>query len=86
MSFVARQGDLTACGSSLISGAKRTKVNDRLVIRLGDTGSHGGEVVTASSKFIVEDKEAARVGDIYACPIHGENPIVQGSENTTDGG
>lgn len=84
MPLVARHGDLTACGASLISGAKRTKVNDRLVIRLGDTGSHGGEVVTASSKFSAEDKKVARVGDTYACPIHGENPIVQGSEDTTD--
>lgn len=86
MPDVARHGDLTGCGASLISGAARTTVNGRLVVRLGDTGSHGGKIITASSKTTAEGPRIARAGDIYDCPIHGPNPIVTGSENTKDEG
>lgn len=85
MQKVARHGDLTACGASLISGATRTQVNGRLVVRLGDPGTHGGEVITASTKTFAEGPAVARVGDIYGCPIHGPNPIVTGSEDTFSG-
>jgi uncharacterized Zn-binding protein involved in type VI secretion len=50
-------------------------------MRLGDPGSHGGQIVTASENTLVNGRGAARVGDIYACPIHGPNPIVTGSPN-----
>lgn len=50
-----------------------------LVVRLGDSGTHGGSVVTAASKWRCEGALIARQGDIYACPIHGPNPIVGGS-------
>lgn len=50
-----------------------------LIVRLGDTGSHGGAVVSAASKWQCEGSLIARQGDIYACPVHGLNPIVQGS-------
>ena len=47
--------------------------------RLGDPGSHGGGIVTASDNTFCDGIGVARVGDIYACPIHGPNPIVSGS-------
>ncbi|WP_242221698.1 PAAR domain-containing protein [Shinella zoogloeoides] len=49
------------------------------IVRLGDTGTHGGAVITSASKWKCEGKLIARRGDLYACPIHGVNPIVQGS-------
>lgn len=49
------------------------------VIRLGDTSDHGGEVITSASKTFYNDKLCARIGDILDCPIHGPNPIVEGS-------
>jgi uncharacterized Zn-binding protein involved in type VI secretion len=48
------------------------------VARFGDTGSHGGTIISGASKIIVNDRPMARVGDIYACPIHGNNPIISG--------
>lgn len=53
-----------------------------LIVRLFDTSSHGGLVVTSSSRTPVEGRLVARIGDILACPLHGPNPIVQGSPNT----
>jgi len=50
-----------------------------LIVRLGDSGSHGGQVVTSASKWKCEGALIARAGDMYACPIHGLNPIAQGS-------
>lgn len=50
-----------------------------LYIRLGDTSSHGGAVVTSAAFTSVEGKLVARVTDILDCPIHGPNPIVEGS-------
>ena len=49
------------------------------VARLGDRGSHGGAIITASPDVTADGIAVARVGDIYACPIHGPNPIVTGS-------
>ncbi len=50
-----------------------------LIARLGDAGSHGGRIATAASKWRCEGLPVARIGDLYACPIHGSNPIVSGS-------
>lgn len=52
-----------------------------LIVRLGDTSTHGGSVVSAASKSHAEGPRIARLGDILACPIHGAQPIVQGSPN-----
>lgn len=49
------------------------------IIRLGDTSSHGGAVITAAAKSLAEGQRIARVTDILDCPIHGPNPIVEGS-------
>lgn len=54
-----------------------------LIVRLGDTGSHGGQVVTSASKWKCEGELIVRLGDMYACPIHGLNPIVQASSKWT---
>lgn len=53
-----------------------------LIARLGDPGTHGGSVITASPDTDAEGISVARVGDIYACPIHGPNPIVGGAAET----
>jgi len=50
-----------------------------LIVRRGDAGSHGGSVVTGAEKWRAEGAAIARVGDLYACPLHGVNPIVEGS-------
>lgn len=50
-----------------------------LICRLGDTSTHGGQIITSAAKTLYEGKLAARKGDILACPIHGPNPIVEGS-------
>lgn len=50
-----------------------------LIVRLGDTSSHGGAVVTSAAKWRCEGPLIARKGDLLDCPIHGVNPIVQGS-------
>jgi uncharacterized Zn-binding protein involved in type VI secretion len=55
----------------------------RRVIRVGDPGSHGGMVITGSPDVFANSKPVARLGDLYACPIHGINPIVTASPNTT---
>lgn len=53
-----------------------------LIIRLTDTSTHGGAVVTSASKSKAEGQLIARIGDILDCPLHGPNPIVEGSPNT----
>lgn len=50
-----------------------------LIVRLGDTSSHGGAVITAAAKSLAEGQRIARVTDILNCPLHGPNPIVEGS-------
>lgn len=50
--------------------------------RLGDLGSHGGVIVTASEDVFTNSRGQARIGDIYACAIHGLNPIIEGSPDT----
>jgi uncharacterized Zn-binding protein involved in type VI secretion len=55
---------------------------EKRVARVGDGGSHGGAIVSGSPNVFVNGRPIARVGDIYACPIHGSNPIVRGSSRT----
>lgn len=47
-----------------------------LIVLDGDTGSHGGQVVSGCVKSYCEGELIVREGDIYQCPIHGNNPIV----------
>lgn len=47
--------------------------------RITDLGSHGPMIITGAKKTIVENQHSSRIGDIYACPLHGPNPIVTGS-------
>lgn len=49
------------------------------IARLGDFGSHGGVIETAAERTWCEGRRVARVGDIYGCPVHGPNRIVEGS-------
>ena len=87
MPNVARDGDATACGASLISGASRTFANGKPVVRLGDGHSHGGTVISASGTVSAEGSMVARIGDLVSCPLpgHGVNPIVGGSPDTFAG-
>jgi uncharacterized Zn-binding protein involved in type VI secretion len=55
------------------------------VARLGDPGSHGGAIATASPSVLVNGIGVARNGDIYACPIHGPNPLISGRAETANG-
>lgn len=56
------------------------------VARIGDPGSHGGAIVSGSQDVLTNGIGTARVGDIYACPIHGPNPITTGSPDVTANG
>lgn len=47
--------------------------------RLNDTSDHGGNIITAAAKTYYNGRRVARIGDILNCPIHGPNPIVEGS-------
>ena len=87
MPGVARDGDLTGCGASLVSGASKTYVNGRLIVRLGDGSSHGGTVISASSSVYAEGIAVAREGDLHSCPIsgHGVTAIVTASDNVFAG-
>lgn len=49
------------------------------IVRLGDTSDHGGEVITSAARWRCEGRLIARKGDTLACPIHGHQPIVEGS-------
>lgn len=53
-----------------------------LIILRGDTSTHGGAVVTSASKTMAEGKLIARKTDILSCPLHGPQPIVEGSPDT----
>ena len=84
MPGVARQGDITSCGASLISGASKTYCNGRLIERLGDANSHGDVIISSSSTVTVEGSLVARLGDNTSCPRdgHGVNPIASASSDT----
>lgn len=47
--------------------------------RLNDTSTHGGKIITAAAKTYYNGRRVARVTDTLDCPIHGPNPIVEGS-------
>lgn len=47
--------------------------------RITDVCSHGPMIVTGSPTMIDENQPTSRIGDLYACPIHGLNPIVTGA-------
>ncbi len=56
------------------------------VARLGDPGSHGGVIITGSDTRTVDGIKCARVTDLYACALHGANPIITGSVCVTADG
>ncbi|WP_035051591.1 PAAR domain-containing protein [Andreprevotia chitinilytica] len=56
------------------------------IIRLFDKTSHNGHVKSASSTLDIEGRIAAVIGDIVSCPIHGDNPIVEGDASWLDEG
>lgn len=51
----------------------------------GDATSHGGQVLSGSNRIKVKGRRAARVGDTVSCPMHGDNPIIEGSQRIKDG-
>jgi len=51
-----------------------------------DTTTHGGRILTGSDRVQIRGRRAARVGDLVSCPIHGDNKIVEGGLDITDGG
>jgi uncharacterized Zn-binding protein involved in type VI secretion len=84
---LARLGDSTDHGGTIISGAARTLVDGKPAARMGDSHScgytyHGtGTIAKGSSKTFIEGKPAARVGDTTSCGA----TIVSGSETTLVG-
>jgi uncharacterized Zn-binding protein involved in type VI secretion len=53
--------------------------------RVGDTSTHGGTLVpgpAGPSKTMCDGRPIIRVSDILICPLHGPNPVVQGSPTT----
>lgn len=50
--------------------------------RVGDAGSHGGAILTGSPDYFDNGQAVARVGDLYGCPEHGPNPLVEGSPDS----
>lgn len=55
-------------------------------VLLGDKTTHDGNVISASSTTIIHGKPVALVGDEVSCPIHGDNPIVEGCEDWSENG
>lgn len=51
------------------------------IARVGDSASHGGTLITGSPNVLTNGKSVCRLGDTYACPQHGNNPIVSASTN-----
>ncbi len=60
-------------------------MNNQVVI-LGDSSSHGGRVISASSTFEIDGKKAALLNDVFSCPAHGNNPIVECNMGYEEGG
>ena len=73
MAAVARLGDTSSHGGSIISSASVTKVNGILVARVGDSHScpipgHGvTSILTGSSNFRCEGSITAVVGSVCGC-------------------
>ena len=54
MKPVARVGDKTDCGATIIEGSSHSSHDDRPTAYLGCKTDHGGEIITASSSAKVE--------------------------------
>jgi len=53
---------------------------------LNDPTSHGGKVITASSSYVFDGRRAALPDDLVSCPLHGDNPLIEGDRSFTDQG
>jgi len=84
---IARLGDKSSHGGTIISSASRTYVNGKLVARKGDLHScpikgHGVTPITSGSdSVLVEGQPAARIGDSVGCGA----TITAGSPDTEAG-
>lgn len=84
---IARLGDTSSHGGTIITAASRTYANGKPVARKGDLHScpiegHGVTPINSGSdSVIVEGQSAARIGDSVACGA----TIVSGSPDTFAG-
>ncbi len=84
---IARLGDKSSHGGTIITVASRTYVNGRLVARKGDLHScpiegHGITPITSGSdSVLIEGQPAARIGDSVGCGA----TIATGSPDTLAG-
>lgn len=84
---IARLGDTTNHGGTIISGASRTLINGIPAARKGDLHScplegHGvTPITTGSDSVFIEGSPAARVGDSVECGAI----IIAGSPDTLAG-
>lgn len=51
-------------------------------VLMGDVGSHGGAMTSASTSLTDGGIGVCRMGDMYSCPLHGENSIIDGCTST----
>jgi uncharacterized Zn-binding protein involved in type VI secretion len=85
MPAVARLGDTSDHGGTIISSASKTRVNGILVARVGDSHScpipgHGiTAIISGSSNFRCEGPATAVVGSVCGCGA----TINSGSSNFT---
>jgi len=86
-SSLARLGDTSSHGGTIISGATRTFINGKPAARKGDLHScpidgHGvTPITTGSASVMIEGQPAARVGDVTGCGA----VITSGSPDTFTG-
>jgi uncharacterized Zn-binding protein involved in type VI secretion len=82
---IARLGDSSSHGGTIISGASRTLINGIPAARKGDLHScpiHGiTPITTGSDSVFIEGSPAARVGDTCGCGA----VIISGSPDTFAG-
>lgn len=82
---VARLGDESSHGGTIISGASNTLINGKPATRKGDLHScpiHGiNSITTGSDSVFIEGSPAARVGDSCGCGA----VIISGSPDTFTG-
>ena len=50
---LARVGDMTACGATILVGSPVTIVDNKPVAHIGSPTSHGGTIITGSPKMLV---------------------------------
>jgi len=87
MAKVARKGDTTDHGGTIITGASSVFVNGKPVARVGDVHScpiegHGTTLITSGSGTVLaEGAGVARAGDVCGCGA----VIVDGSPDTEAG-